>query len=113
MITTRDKIENWLQFPFTAPNGSRYDLPDHRVKTISTHDKVVAMHVRWGGRNRYLVVTGTSNTTCGGLLYNDELMLRIEGRWVYNQYRGHVMDAFTRAHQSRESILPTQDPCRG
>ena len=112
VITTRDKIENWLQRPFSTSIG-RFDLPDDWVRTISTHDKVVAIHARWGGRNRYLVVTGTSNSTCGGLLYNDELMLRLEGRWVYDQYRGHVLDAYSRAHQSRESILPTQDRCRG
>ncbi len=111
IVTTRDLIENWLQSPFRLPDGRLVDLDNGRVRTIITHDKVYAIHAKIHGKERYVVVTGTSNTTCGGLLYNDELMLRLDGRWIFKTYSAHVLDAFKHAHQSRVSAIPKQARC--
>ena len=108
IVTTRDLIENWLQSPFKLPDGRTVDLNNNWVRTIITHDKVYAIHAKIGGKERYVVVTGTSNTTCGGLLYNDEMMLRLDGKWAFKTYVAHVTDAFRHAHQSRESAIPVQ-----
>ncbi len=108
VLTSRDTVENWMQTPL--PQG---DLPDALVKTVLTHDKMLAVHARFRGRPTDLVVTGTSNTTCGGLLYNDEVMLRIvDNPWLYGQYAAHFDDAFARGHQSRSRIMPVMKPCR-
>ncbi len=112
IVTTRDLIENWLQRPFKLPNGSSVDIADNVVRTIITHDKVYAIHAEVGGKVQHVVVTGTSNTTCGGLLYNDEMMLRLEGKWAFKTYVAHVSDAFRHARQSRESATPVQARCR-
>ena len=112
IVTTRDLIENWLQAPFRLPNGQTVDIDNNAVRTIITHDKVYAIHAKVNGKERYLVLTGTSNTTCGGLLYNDEMMLRLDGKWVFKTYVKHVGDAFRHAHQSRESAIPVQAHCR-
>ena len=112
IVTTRDLIENWLQAPFRLPNGQTVDIDNNAVRTIITHDKVYAIHAKVNGKERYLVLTGTSNTTCGGLLYNDEMMLRLDGKWVFKTYVKHVGDAFRHAHQSRESVIPVQAHCR-
>jgi phosphatidylserine/phosphatidylglycerophosphate/cardiolipin synthase-like enzyme len=112
IVTTRDLIENWLQSPFRLPDGRTVDLDNSAVRTIIAHDKVYAIHAKVHGKERYLVLTGTSNTTCGGLLYNDELMLRLDGKWAYRTYVAHVSDAFKHAHQSRESAIPVQAHCR-
>ena len=108
VLTSRDTVENWMQTPL--PQG---DLPDALVKTVLTHDKMLAVHAKFRGRTTHLVVTGTSNTTCGGLLYNDEVMLRIlDNPWVHQQYAAHFDDAFARGHQSRTRIMPVMKPCR-
>ena len=112
IVTTRDLIENWLQSPFRLPDGSTVDIPDSRVRTIVTHDKVFAIHARVAGKVQHVVVTGTSNSTCGGLYYNDEMMLRLEGRWAFDAYSAHVRDAYRHAHQSRTSAVPVQAACR-
>lgn len=112
VVVTRELIENWLEAPFTLPGGGRADLPDRHVKTLLTHDKVYAIHARWRGREAHLVVTGTSNATCGGLLYNDEMMLRLEGAWVWDQYRRHVTRSFRNAKQARTGAMPVQAACR-
>jgi phosphatidylserine/phosphatidylglycerophosphate/cardiolipin synthase-like enzyme len=111
IVTTRDLIENWLQSPFKLPDGRTVDLNNNWVRTIITHDKVYAIHAKIHGQERYVVVTGTSNTTCGGLLYNDEMMLRLDGKWAFKTYVAHVTDAFRHAHQSRESAIPVQAHC--
>ena len=111
IVTTRDLIENWLQSPFKLPDGRTVDIDNDRVRTIITHDKVYAIHAKIHGKERYVVVTGTSNTTCGGLLYNDEMMLRLDGKWAFKTYSAHVADAFKHAHQSRESAVPVQARC--
>jgi phosphatidylserine/phosphatidylglycerophosphate/cardiolipin synthase-like enzyme len=112
IVTTRDLIENWLQAPFKLPDGSTVDIDNNAVRTIITHDKVYAIHAKVRGKERYLVLTGTSNTTCGGLLYNDELMMRLDGKWAFKTYVAHVGDAFKHAHQSRVSTVPVQARCR-
>jgi phosphatidylserine/phosphatidylglycerophosphate/cardiolipin synthase-like enzyme len=112
IVTTRDLIENWLQSPFKLPNGQTVDIDNNRVRTIIAHDKVYAIHAKIHGKERYVVVTGTSNTTCGGLLYNDEMMLRLEGKWAFKVYDTHVIDAFKHAHQSRVSGVPVQARCK-
>ena len=59
------------------------------------------------------MVTGNSNTTCGGLLYNDEVMLRIVGnRWLHDQYRAHFDDAYAHSRQSNTRVMPVMKPCR-
>ena len=90
IITTRDLIENWLQAPFRLPNGQSVDINNNVVRTIIAHDKVYAIHAKVRGKERYLVLTGTSNTTCGGLLYNDEMMLRLDGKWAFKTFVAHV-----------------------
>jgi len=111
IITTRDLIENWLQKPFRLPDGRTVDIPDDRVRTVIAHDKVYAIHAKFHGKERYLVVTGTSNTTCGGLLYNDEVMVRLKGKWLFDTYDAHVSDAYHHAHQARVSAVPVQAHC--
>jgi hypothetical protein len=111
IVTTRDLIENWLQSPFRLPDGRLVDIDNDKVRTIIAHDKVYAIHAKIHGKERYVVVTGTSNTTCGGLLYNDEMMLRLDGQWAFKTYSAHVADAFKHAHQSRESAIPVQAHC--
>ena len=111
IVTTRDLIENWLQAPFKLPNGQTVDIGNDLVRTIITHDKVYAIHAKINGKERYVTLTGTSNTTCGGLLYNDEMMIRLDGKWAFKTYVAHVLDAFKHAHQSRESAIPVQAHC--
>jgi phosphatidylserine/phosphatidylglycerophosphate/cardiolipin synthase-like enzyme len=111
IVTTRDLIENWLQSPFKLPDGRTVDIDNDKVRTIIAHDKVYAIHAKIHGKEQYVVVTGTSNTTCGGLLYNDEMMLRLDGKWAFKTYSAHVGDAFKHAHQSRESAVPVQAHC--
>ena len=113
VVVDRELIENWLQTRVRLADGSHVDLPNTRVRTVSNHDKAISIHARIGGRERWVVVTGTSNTTCGGLLYNDEVMLRLDGRWLHRQYSAHFADAYSRAHQSaRPRQVPTQKHCR-
>ncbi len=108
IVTSRDTVENWLQQKLPAG-----DIPDRAVRTVLTHDKMLVVHARFRGRATHLVVTGTSNTTCGGLLYNDEVMLRIvDDRWLHDQYLAHFDDAYARAWQSRSRIMPVMKPCR-
>jgi len=113
VVVDRELVENWLQTRVRLGDGTHVDLPNTLVKTMSNHDKAISIHARIGGRERWLVVTGTSNTTCGGLRYNDEVMLRLDGRWLYRQYAAHFADAFARAHQSpNPRQVPTQKHCR-
>ncbi|HEV2796941.1 MAG TPA: hypothetical protein VGV65_04920, partial [Nocardioides sp.] len=81
--------------------------------TVLTHDKMLVAHARFRGKVTDLVVTGTSNTTCGGLLYNDEVMLRITGnRWLHDRYLAHFDDAYAHARQGRTRVMPVMKPCR-
>ncbi len=108
IVTSRDTVENWLQSP--QPTG---DIPDARVRTVLTHDKMLVAHARYRGKVTDLVLTGTSNTTCGGLLYNDEVMLRIVGnRWLHDQYLAHFDDAYAHARQSTTRVMPVMKACR-
>lgn len=108
IVTSRDTVENWVQR--SLPSG---DIPDGQVRTVLTHDKMLVAHARFRGKATHLVVTGTSNTTCGGLLYNDEVMLRVvDNRWLHDQYLSHFDDAYARGHQSRSRIMPVMKPCR-
>jgi hypothetical protein len=108
IVTSRDTVENWMESP--QPTG---DIPDSAVKTVLTHDKMLVAHARFRGKVTDLVVTGTSNTTCGGLLYNDEVMLRVLGnRWLHDQYLAHFDDAYSHAVQGRTRVMPVMRPCR-
>lgn len=111
IVVGRESIENWLQAPVSGPGG--WDIPDNRVRTIALHDKVYAIHARLGGKEAFVVLTGTSNTTCGGWHYNDEVMLRLNGRWAFDRYGAHVADAYRHAHQSpNPHLVPALAPCR-
>lgn len=108
IVTSRDTVENWVQQELPAG-----DIPDRQVRTTLTHDKMLVAHARYRGRPTHLVVTGTSNTTCGGLLYNDEVMLRIVGNeWLHDQYLAHFDDAYARSRQSNTRVMPVMKPCR-
>ena len=108
IVTSRDTVENWMESP--QPTG---DIPDSAVKTVLTHDKMLVAHARFRGKVTDLVVTGTSNTTCGGLLYNDEVMVRVLGnRWLHDQYLAHFDDAYSHAVQGRTRVMPVMKPCR-
>ncbi|GAA5117583.1 hypothetical protein GCM10023339_28660 [Alloalcanivorax gelatiniphagus] len=108
IVTSRDTVENWLQQPLPAG-----DIPDQLVRTTLTHDKMLVADARFRGRATPVVVTGTSNTTCGGLLYNDEVMLRIVGnRWLHDQYLAHFDDAYRHSRQSNTRVMPVMKPCR-
>lgn len=114
VVVDRESIENWIQARVRLADGSYVDLPNQLVRTVSNHDKVYTIHARLGGHERWVVVTGTSNTTCGGLLYNDEIMLRLGGEWVQHRYAAHFRDAFARAHQSAHPrAVPKLAGCRG
>ena len=108
VLTSRDTVENWMQA--TLPTGR---LRDASVRTVLTHDKMLAVHARFRGRPTHLTLTGTSNTTCGGLLYNDEVMLRVtDNRWLYEQYLAHFDDAFAHSYEGRSRVMPVMKPCR-
>ena len=111
IVVGRESIENWLQAPVGGPRG--WDIPNDRVRTIALHDKVYAIHAKLNGKESYVVLTGTSNTTCGGFQYNDEIMMRLTGRWVFQQYGAHVDQAYRAAYQSPDpQAVPTQAACR-
>ena len=108
VVTSRDTVENWIESP--QPTG---DIPDALVRTVLTHDKMLVAHAGFRGKVADVVVTGTSNTTCGGLLYNDEVMLRVVGnRWLHDQYLAHFDDAYAHATQGRTGVMPVMKPCR-
>jgi phosphatidylserine/phosphatidylglycerophosphate/cardiolipin synthase-like enzyme len=108
VLTSRDQVENWMQAEVATGR-----LRDKAVRTVLTHDKMLAVHARFRGRPTHLTLTGTSNTTCGGLLYNDEVMLRIiDNSWLYEQYLAHFDDAFAHSHESRSGVMPVMKPCR-
>jgi phosphatidylserine/phosphatidylglycerophosphate/cardiolipin synthase-like enzyme len=108
VVTTRDTVENWLEA--AVPTGR---LKKTAVRTTLTHDKMLAVHARFRGMPTFLTLTGTSNTTCGGMLYNDEVMLRVvDDRWLYRQYLAHFDDAWRHSHQSRSRIMPAMKPCK-
>lgn len=111
VLTTRDLVENFIEAKVELGDGTTIDLPDKRVRTIHTHDKMVALHARINGQVAHAVVTGTSNSTCGGFLYNDEVMMRIESRWLYDQYAAHFADAYHHARQATATALPVQRRC--
>jgi phosphatidylserine/phosphatidylglycerophosphate/cardiolipin synthase-like enzyme len=111
MVVTRDLIQNWLEAPGRLPDGTTFDIPNNRVKTVHLHDKAYTIHAKFRGKVRYLTITGTSNTTCGGLLYNDELMMRLEGKWVHDVYRAHFEDAWSHGTQSTVTTVPEQARC--
>ena len=93
IVTSRDTVENWLEAP--QPTG---DIPTPRVKTVLTHDKMLVAHARLPREGHRPGGDRTSNTTCGGLLYNDEVMVRVLGnRWLHDQYLAHFDDAFPTA----------------
>jgi hypothetical protein len=108
VVTSRDTVENWIESP--QPTG---DIPDARVRTVLTHDKMLVAHAGFRGKVTDVVVTGTSNTTCGGLLYNDEVMVRVvDNRWLHDQYLAHFDDAYAHARQGRTRVMPVMKPCR-
>lgn len=111
IVTTRDLVENWLQARVRLRDGSYIDIPNDRVRTLLVHDKGITIHAMVGGRVRWLVLTGTSNATCGGLLYNDEDMVRLYGRWAVQQYGAHFNEVYRHAHQSTVSTMPVQAHC--
>ncbi|RYC14791.1 phospholipase D-like domain-containing protein [Nocardioides zhouii] len=107
IVTSRDTVENWLESP--QPTG---DIPDALVRTVLTHDKMLVAHAGFRGKVSDVVVTGTSNTTCGGLLYNDEVMVRVVGnRWLHDQYLAHFDDAYAHARQGTTRVMPVMKPC--
>ena len=112
IVVTRELIENWLQAPVRQRNGTTTDLPNRRVRHVLLHDKIVNVHAKLDGRKRHLTLVGTSNWTCGGLLYNDEVMLRVENRWVWQRYQRHFRDLYRNAKQSRSPVMPVQRRCR-
>lgn len=108
VVVDRPPVEKWLE---QKVGGDR--LPRSAVRQVSTHDKGVVIHALVGGRPQYVVVTGTSNATCGGLYYNDEIMLRLTGKWIHHQYARHFDDAFRHGRNSARGIpTPGYDPCR-
>ena len=108
VVTTRDTVENWMEAKL--PSGQ---LKKRLVRTVLTHDKMLTSNARFRGKPTRLTVTGTSNTTCGGLLYNDEVMVRIlDDPWLYRAYTAHFDDAYRHAHQSRSRVMPVMKPCR-
>ncbi len=89
---------------------SRTRLVQHRPdpRQDARRPREVPRHAR-----PHLVVTGTSNTTCGGLLYNDEVMLRVvDNRWLHDQYARALRRRVRPRHQSRSRVMPVMKPCR-
>ncbi len=112
VVTTRDLIENWLEVPQRGADGAVLDLPDSRVRTYLIHDKVILIHARIGKSVKQVTITGTSNATCGGHSYNDEVMWRIEDQWVQRTMRRHFEAIYKRAYNTKQTLVPTQAPCR-
>ncbi len=112
VVVDRELVENWIQTPVQLADGRSWDIPNDRVRTVSNHDKVYAIHARIGGKESWTVLTGTSNATCGGLYYNDEVMMRLDGKFAFRQYAAHFADAYRHAHQSpNPEAVPTQSSC--
>ncbi len=108
VVVDRPAVEKWLE---QEVGGHR--LPPSLVRQVSTHDKGVMIHALVRGKPQYVVVTGTSNATCGGLYYNDEIMLRLKGKWIHTRYGKHFNDAFKHSRNSTRGIpTPDFDPCR-
>ncbi|WP_426243282.1 phospholipase D-like domain-containing protein [Nocardioides sp. LHG3406-4] len=108
VVVDRPPVEKWLEQPV---HGGR--LPKALVRQVSTHDKEVVIHALVGGRPQHVVVTGTSNATCGGLHYNDEIMLRLKGKWIHDRYLRHFEDAFKHGRNSARGVpTPDYDACR-
>ncbi|WP_248579730.1 phospholipase D-like domain-containing protein [Nocardioides sp. InS609-2] len=107
VVVDRPAVEKWLE---QKVDGHR--LPKALVRQVSTHDKGVIIHALVGGKPQYVVVTGTSNATCGGLYYNDEIMLRLKGKWIHDRYGKHFNDAFGHGRDSARGVrTPDFDPC--
>ncbi len=113
VVVDRPAVEKWLEQKIPVAGGGRARLPKALVRQVSTHDKGVIIHALVGGRPQYVVVTGTSNATCGGLRYNDEIMLRLKGKWIHDRYGKHFADAFGHGRNSTRGVrTPNFDPCR-
>ncbi len=112
VVVTDDAGQNWMQRRVTLADGTRARLDPRKVRSIKLHDKIYLLHAKVDGKVRKVVVTGTSNATCGGLLYNDEVMWRLDGEWLWKRFRRHVADLYTRAHQSRVGGSPDHGRCR-
>jgi hypothetical protein len=107
-----DQSESRCSAGTSLRDGTTINLPDSLVRTLPIHDTSISIQARMGGREQWLVLTGTSNSTCGGLLYNDEAMMRFGRRWAYHQYAAHFAYPFARAHQSTHPLeVPTQKHC--
>lgn len=112
VIVQRTQMENWVQAPITLPTGRVLDLPDDRVKTALIHDKVIVIHAKVAGRERYVVASGAANFTCGALYFNDENMLEVFDQWTFDRYVTHVDMVWKHAHQSRHpGSIPTMRAC--
>jgi phosphatidylserine/phosphatidylglycerophosphate/cardiolipin synthase-like enzyme len=112
IVVTRERVENWLQARVRLSDGRVVNLDNARVRTALLHDKVITIHALVGGREKYVVLAGTSNLTCGGLLYNDEMMVRLDDRWAYLTYERHFADVYAHAHQSpNPGDVPHQRAC--
>ncbi len=112
VVVDRPRVEKWLEKKVRVAGGGRARLPRALVRQVSTHDKGVIIHALVGGRPQYVVVTGTSNATCGGLHYNDEIMLRLKGKWIHDRYGAHFKDAFAHSRNSARGLRsPRFDAC--
>lgn len=68
----------------------RSALPDRRVLIArGVHSKYLLIAGRYNGSERFLVWTGSHNYTGPALRRNDETLLRIDDRAVYEAYRGN------------------------
>jgi len=112
VVVTDDAGQNWMSRRVRLGDGTRARLDPRQVRTINLHDKIYLLHAKVDGQVRRLVVTGTSNATCGGLLYNDEVMWRLDDAWLWRQFRRHVADLYSRAHQSASTGSPEHGHCR-
>jgi len=112
IVVTRERVENWLQARVRLSDGLVVNLVNARVRTALLHDKIITIHALVGGREKYVVLAGTSNLTCGGLLYNDEMIVRLDDRWAYLTYERHFADVYAHAHQSpNPGDVPHQRAC--
>jgi hypothetical protein len=81
---TDDEVVSALKYPAKAARKVPF-------KKAPVHDKLIIVHARFGNIAGFsdIVFTGSHNFTVSANSKNDELLVRVDGRAVYDAYVGH------------------------